>query len=70
MDDNKTPQQGIVNAYLKKAERGDKMNNSEKLNFRQSLEWIIDNEKDTEILAWAYNLRGNVHAGRWPQLTN
>lgn len=65
---NNSPQEGIVNAYLGKINKGDVLSKKEKIQFANCLEWVIDNEKDKKILAWAYNLRGNIHAGKLPQV--
>lgn len=40
-----------------------------KIHFRDSIEWLITNETNKEILAWAYLIRGNVHSGLLSALT-
>lgn len=58
-----SPQEGIVRAILNKEKSGGRISHELKVKFRNCLEWVIANEKDSETLAWAYNLRGEISAG-------
>ena len=64
----KTPQQGIVEAILKMESEGLPISKDKKIIFRNSLEWILENETDKTILANAYNLRGDIYMGKYPNL--
>ncbi len=61
----KSPHQGIVIAYNNKMyEQRYTLTPEEKDTYWASLNWVIDNENDKEVLAWAYNIRGIIYSGR------
>ncbi len=63
-----TPQEGIVRAVLSKRKANQPISKEQKIQFRNCLEWVIENEKNKETLAWAYNLRGLIYSGNYPDL--
>lgn len=65
---NYNPHKGIVEAILGKINDKQPLTKENKIQFRNSLEWLIENEKDKSILAWAYYTRGRVYEGRIPEV--
>ncbi len=68
MEHTATPQEGIVKAILAKEREGLHITKENKIQFKNCLDWLIDNTKEKEKLAEFYLLRGNVYAGLYPNL--
>lgn len=63
-----TPHEGIVRCILGKISKGDVLSREKKIQFRNSLNWIIENEKTPNVLAWAYRIMGDIYAGIIPEV--